>query len=69
MEVRVYLRRNLTKLAGAVASGSIKLVITHETFSRHILTNDGFVIGNVLLWNSHWELCIEVCIYFMFIIM
>ena len=47
MKVRVYLRRNLTKLAGAVASESIKLAPT-RTFSRHILTNDGFVIGNVL---------------------
>ena len=57
MKVRVYLWRNLTELAGAVASGSIKLAPL-RTFSQHILTNDGFVIGNVLPWNSHWELCV-----------
>ena len=33
----------------------------------NILTNNGFVIGNVLLWNSHWELCIGLYM-FMFII-
>ena len=30
MKARVYLRRNLTELAGAVASGGIKLAITRE---------------------------------------
>ena len=30
MEVKVYLRRNLTKLVGAVAFSGIKLAIAHE---------------------------------------
>ena len=46
MKARVYLRRNLKKLAGAVASGNMNLAITNIlTFSRHILTNDG----------CHWQ--------------
>ena len=44
MKVRVYLRRNLTKLAGAVASGSIKLAPT-RTFSRDVLRNDGLSLA------------------------
>ena len=65
MEVRVYLRRNLTKLAGAVASGNMNLAITNVlTFSRHILTNDGchwqkYSAGEFLLAN----VCVEVCVY------
>ena len=68
MEVRVYLRRNLTKLAGAVASGNMNLTLhkrSHEMFSETMVCHwqkhsaVEFLLGNV---------CVEVCTS-MFIIM
>ena len=43
MKVRVYLRRNLTKLAGAVASGNMNLAIAN------VLTTYSYE-----RWICHW---------------
>ena len=60
MKARVYLRRNLTKLAGAVASGNMNLTLhkrSHDVFSQkmnchwRMYSAEEFLLANV---------CVEV---------